>query len=46
MLHWKQIKGTWIPMGFYLCFSKVKAENGAHGELLSINYVSSAVVYM
>lgn len=33
-------------MVIYLCFSKVKAENGAHVELSSINYVSSTVGYM
>lgn len=30
----------------YLCFSKVKAENGAHVKLLSINNVSSALHYI
>lgn len=32
-----------MPMVIYLCFSKVKAENSAHVELLSINYISSAL---
>lgn len=30
----------------YPCFSKVKAENGAHVKLLSMNNVSSALHYV